>query len=266
MIAKTTRETPANATHWSVRMMAKATGVSKATVQRIGRDNGLKPHRVKSFKVSNDPRFVEQLVDVVGLYLNPPENALVLSCNEKSPIQALDRTQKSLPLFPGRLKTLPHDYKRKGTTPLFAAIELAQGRIIAECLPQHRHQEWIRFRKKIDAETPPNLDLHLIVDNYATHKHPNVVKWLKRHRRFHIHCTPTSSSWLNVIERWFRDIPQDRIRNGVFRSMAELEHAIRDDIAHHNAHPKTFVWTKKAEDILAKVARARSALNKIPSE
>lgn len=266
MIAKTTRETPANATHWSVRTMAKATGVSKATVQRIGRDNGLKPHRVKSFKVSNDPRFVEQLVDVVGLYLNPPENALVLSCDETSPIQALDRTQKSLPLFPGRLKTLPHDYKRKGTTPLFAAIELTQGRIIAECLPQHRHQEWIRFRKKIDAETPPNLDLHLIVDNYATHKHPNVVKWLKRHRRFHIHCTPTSSSWLNVIERWFRDIPQDRIRNGVFRSVAELEHAIRDDIAHHNAHPKTFVWTKKAEDILAKVARARSALNKIPSE
>ena len=266
VIAKTTRETPANATHWSVRTMAKATGVSKVTVQRIGRDNGLKPHRVKSFKVSNDPRFVEQLVDVVGLYLNPPENALVLSCDETSPIQALDRTQKSLPLFPGRLKTLPHDYKRKGTTPLFAAIELTQGRIIAECLPQHRHQEWIRFRKKIDAETPPNLDLHLIVDNYATHKHPNVVKWLKRHRRFHIHCTPTSSSWLNVIERWFRDIPQDRIRNGVFRSMAELEHAIRDDIAHHNAHPKTFVWTKKAEDILAKVARARSALNKIPSE
>ena len=266
VIAKTTRETPAQATQWSVRTMAQATGVSKATVQRIWRDNGLKPHRVKSFKVSNDPRFAEKLVDVVGLYLNPPENALVLSCDEKSQIQALDRTQKSLPLFPGRLKTLTHDYKRNGTTTLFAAIELAQGRIIAECLPQHRHQEWIRFLKKIDAETPPNLDLHLIVDNYATHKHPNVWKWLKRHRRFHIHFTPTSSSWLNVIERWFRDITQDRIRNGVFRSVAELEQAIRDYIAHHNAHPKTFVWTKKAEDILAKVTRARASLNKIPSE
>ena len=266
VIAKTTRETPANATQWSVRTMAKATGVSKATVQRIWRDNGLKPHRVKSFKVSNDPRFAEKLVDVVGLYLNPPENALVLSCDEKSQIQALDRTQKSLPLFPGRLKTLTHDYKRNGTTTLFAAIELAQGKIIAECLPKHRHQEWIRFLKRIDAETPADLDLHLIVDNYATHKHPNVLKWLKRHPRFHIHFTPTSSSWLNVIERWFRDITQDRIRNGVFRSVAELEQAIQDYIAHHNAHPKTFVWTKKAQDILAKVARARSALNKIPSE
>ncbi len=201
-----------------------------------------------------------------GLYLNPPENALALSCDEKSQIQALDRTQKSLPLFPGRLKTLTHDYKRNGTTTLFAAIELAQGRIVAECLPQHRHQEWIRFLKKIDAETLPNLDLHLIVDNYATHKDPNAWKWLKRHRRFHIHFTPTSSSWLNVIERWFRDITQDRIRNGVFRSVAELEQAIRDYIAHHNAHPKTFVWTKKAEDILAKVTRARASLNKIPSE
>jgi len=169
-------------------------------------------------------------------------------------------------LFPGRLKTLTHDYKRNGTTTLFAAIELAHGRIIVKCLPQHRDQEWIRFLKKIDAETPPNLDLHLIVDNYATQKHPNVVKWLKRHRRFHLHFTPTRSSWLNVIERWFRDITQDRIRNGVFRSVAELEQAIRDYIAHHNAHPKTFVWTKKAEDMLAKVARARSALNKIPSE
>ncbi len=271
VIAKTTRETPANATQWSVRTMAQATGVSKATVPRIWRDNELKPHRVKSFKVSNDPQFAEKLVDVVGLYLDPPENALVLSCDEKSQIQALDRTQKSLPLFPGRLKTMTHDYKRNGTTTLFAAIELAQGKIIAECLPQHRHQEWIRFLKKIDAETPSDLDLHLIVDNYATHKHPNVLKWLKRHPRFHLHFTPTRSSWLNRVpacgcERWFRDITQDRIRNGVFRSVAEREQAIRDYIAHHNAHPRTFVWTKKAEDILAKVSRARSALNKIPSE
>jgi transposase len=266
VIAKTTRETPAQATQWSVRTMAKATGVSKATVQRLWRDNGLKPHRVKSFKVSNDPRFAEQLVDVVGRHLNPPENALVLSCDEKSQIQALDRTQKSLPLFPGRLKTLTHDDKRNGPTTLFAALELAQGQIIAECLPRQRHQEWLKFLKKIDAETPPHLDRPLIVDNSATHKHPNVLKRLKRHPRFHIHFTPTSSSWLNVIERWFRDITQDRIRNGVFRSVAELEQAIRDYIAHHNAHPKTFVWTKTAGDILAKVARARSALNKIPSE
>ena len=266
VIAKTTRETPAHATQWSVRTMARAAGVSKATVQRLWRDNGRKPHRVKSFKVSNDPRFAEKLVDVVGLYLDPPENALVLSCDEKSPIPALDRTQKSLPLFPGRRKTLTHDDKRNGTTTLFAAIELTQGQIIAECLPQHRHQEGIKFLKKIDAETPPNLDLHLIIDNYATHKPPNVVKWLKRPRRFHSHFTPTSSSWLNVIERGFRDITPDRIRNGVFRSVAELEQAIHEYIAHHNTHPRTFVWTKKAEDILAKVARARSALNKIPSE
>jgi transposase len=265
IIRKTTQETPANATQWSVRSMAAAVGVSSATVQRVWSDNNLKPHRTKSFKVSNDPRFAEKLVDVVGLYLNPPENALVLSCDEKSQIQALDRTQKSLPLFPGRLKTMTHDYKRNGTTTLFAAIELAQGKIIAECMPRHRHQEWIKFLKRIDAETPPELDLHLIVDNYATHKHPKVVSWLKRHPRFHIHFTPTSSSWLNVIERWFRDITQNRIRNGVFHSVAELEQAIRDYIAHHNANPQTFVWTKKAEDILEKVTRARAALNKVPS-
>ena len=245
--------------------MAEAVGVSDSTVRRVWRDNGLKPHLVKTFKVSNDPKFVEKLVDVVGLYLNPPEHALVLSCDEKSQIQALDRTQKSLPMFPGRLKTLTHDYRRNGTTTLFAAIELAEGRIIAQCLPRHRHQEWIQFLKKIDAETPPHLDLHLIVDNYATHKHPKVKNWLKRHKRFHIHFIPTTSSWLNVIERWFRDITQNRIRNGVFKSVPQLEQAIRDYIDHHNANPKTFVWTKKAEDILEKVARARAALNKIPS-
>lgn len=266
IIRKTTQETPPNATQWSVRSMATAVGVSKDTVHRVWSDNGLKPHRIKTFKVSNDPRFAEKLVDVVGLYLNPPEHALVLSCDEKSQIQALDRTQKSLPLFPGRLKTQTHDYKRNGTTTLFAAIELAEGKIIAECMPRHRHQEWIRFLKKIDAETPPELDLHLIVDNYATHKHPKVQNWLKRHKRFHIHFIPTSSSWLNVIERWFRDITCNRIRNGVFRSVEQLEQAIKDYIDHHNANPKTFVWTKKAEDILEKVKRARAALNKIPSE
>ncbi len=261
IIRKTTQETPKNATQWSTRSMAKAVGVSKATVQRIWRDNGLKPHLIKTFKLSNDKHFAEKLVDVVGLYLNPPEHALVLSCDEKSQIQALDRTQKSLPLFPGRNKTLTHDYKRNGTTTLFAAIELAEGRIIAECMPRHRHQEWLRFLKKIDREIPKSFQLHLIVDNYATHKHPKVKNWLKRNKRFHIHFIPTSSSWLNVIERWFRDITTDRIRNGTFRSVEELIAAIDDYIEAHNTNPKTFVWTKSAEDILEKVTRARTALN-----
>lgn len=265
ILSKTTQEKPNNATHWSTRTMAKAVGVSKATVQRIWRDHGLKPHLSKTFKVSNDPRFVEKLVDVVGLYLNPPEHALVLSCDEKSQIQALDRTQRSLPMFPGRLGTLTHDYKRNGTTTLFAAIEVAQGKIIAECMPRHRHQEWLKFLKKIDALTPSELDLHLIVDNYATHKHPSVQRWLKRHKRFHMHFTPTSSSWLNLIERWFRDITERRIRRGTFRSVAQLEQAIHDYIDHHNANPKGFIWTAKADAILEKVRRARAALNKTPS-
>jgi transposase len=265
IIRKTTQETPPNATQWSTRSLAKALGCSDTMVQRVWRDNRLQPHRTKGFKVSNDPRFAEKLVDVVGLYLNPPEHALVLSCDEKSQIQALDRTQKSLPMFPGRLKTLTHDYRRNGTTTLFAAIELAEGKIIAECMPRHRHQEWIKFLKKIDAETPPNLDLHLIVDNYATHKHPNVQAWIKRHKRFQIHFIPTSSSWLNVIERWFRDITHSRIRRGAFHSVAELIQAIREFVDYHNANPQTFVWTKRAEDILEKVARARAALDKGPS-
>lgn len=188
----------------------------------------------------------------------------MLSCDEKSPIQALGRTQKNLPLFPGRLKTLTQDYKRNGTTTLFAALELAEGKIISDCFPQHRHPEWLKFLKKIDAETPPNLDLHLIVDNDATHKDPKVKAWLVRHPRFHLHFTPTSSSWLNIIERWFRDLTQNRLRNGVFRRVAELKHAIHQYVAHHNAHPKSFVWTRKAADILEKVTRARNALNKLP--
>jgi transposase len=265
ILRKTTQETPPNATQWSTRTMAKAVGVSKATVQRVWRDNRLKPHRMKTFKLSNDPHFVEKLVDVVGLYLNPPEHALVLSCDEKSQIQALDRTQKSLPMFPGRLKTLTHDYKRNGTTTLFAALQMAEGKIIAECMPRHRHQEWIKFLKKIDAETPPDFDLHLIVDNYSTHKHPKVQSWLKRHKRFHMHFIPTSSSWLNLVERWFRDITHDRIRRGIFRSVPELEQAIREYIDHHNANPHTLQWAKKADEILEKVTRARAALNKMPS-
>ena len=261
IIRKTTQELPPNATQWSLRKMAKAVGTSKATVERVWHDNGLKPHLVKTFKVSNDKQFAEKLVDVVGLYLNPPERALVFSCDEKSQIQALDRTQKSLPMFPGRKKTLTHDYKRNGTTTLFAAIELAEGKIIAECMPRHRHQEWLKFLKKIDAETPPDLDLHLIVDNHCTHKYFKVKAWLKRHPRFHIHFIPTSSSWLNVIERWFGKITQERIRNGVFRSIDELVEAIMSYIEAHNANPTSFVWTKSAEEILEKVKRARAALD-----
>lgn len=265
ILRKTTQETPPDATQWSVRSMAEATGVSRTTIHRIWNDHNLQPHRIKSFKVSNDPRFAEKLVDVVGLYLDPPEHALVLSCDEKSQIQALDRSQKSLPLYPGRLKTLTHDYRRHGTTTLFAALELREGKVISRCLPQHRHQEWIKFLEQIDAETPAELQLHLIVDNYATHKHPKVVKWLKKHPRFHIHFIPTSSSWLNIVERWFRDLTQKRIRNGVFRSVAQLEQAITDYILCHNARPKPFVWTKKAADLLEKITRARKALDKSPS-
>ena len=265
IIEITTQSKPQNATHWSTRTLAKKLGVSRSMVHRVWRANGLKPHLIKTFKLSNDPRFVEKLVDVVGLYLNPPEHALVLSCDEKSQIQALDRTQKSLPMFPGRLGTMTHDYKRNGTTTLFAALDLAEGRLIAECMPQHRHQEWLKFLKKIDAETPPELDLHLIVDNYATHKHPKVQRWLKRHRRFHMHFIPTSSSWLNLIERWFRDLTDKRIRRGTFRSVSELIEAIMTFIEEHNAYPKSFAWTARVDDILAKIRRARAVLDKTPS-
>lgn len=265
ILRKTTQETPPNATHWSTRTLAKALGCDDTLVQRVWRDNGLQPHRTRTFKVSNDPKFAEKLVDVVGLYLDPPDHALVLSCDEKSQIQALDRTQKSLPLFPGRLQTLTHDYRRHGTTTLFAALELAEGKIIADCQPRQRHQEWLKFLQKIDAETPADLDLHLILDNNATHKHAKVKAWLKRHPRFHLHFTPTSSSWLNVIERWFRDLTQKRLRRGVFHSVAHLKAALKTYIDHHNAAPHTFVWTKKAADILEKVTRARNALNKLPS-
>lgn len=204
-------------------------------------------------------------MDVVGLYLDPPEHALVLSVDEKSQIQALDRTQKSLPIYPGRLGTMTHDYKRHGTTTLFAALSVTDGTLISQCQPRHRHQEWIKFLETIDRETVPEFDLHLIVDNYATHKHPKVQTWLKKHPRFHMHFTPTSSSWLNVIERWFKELTDKQLRRGVFRSVAELIETIEQFVAHHNAEPKGFVWTKKAEDILAKVTRARAALDKPPS-
>lgn len=263
IVERTTQTKPANATHWSTRTLGKELGVSPSMVQRVWQANGLKPHRVKTFKVSNDKQFVEKMQDIVGLYLNPPEHALVLCCDEKSQIQALDRTQPGLPIKKGRCGTMTHDYKRNGTTTLFAALEIAEGRLIGSCMQRHRHQEWIKFLKQIDAETPVGLDLHLIVDNYATHKHPKVIAWLKRHPRFHIHFTPTSSSWLNLVERWFREITDKRIRRGVFRSVKELVTAIMDYVQHHNQAPKTFVWTAKAEDILAKVRRARVRLDKM---
>ena len=216
--------------------------------------------------MSNDPHFAEKLLDVVGLYLDPPEHALVLCVDEKSQIQALDRTQKSLPTYPGRGETMTHDYKRNGTTTLFAALDMLEGRLIGQCMPRHRHQEFIKFLKQIDAETPPELDLHLIVDNYATHKHPKVEAWLKRHIRFHLHFIPTSSSWLNLVERWFREITDKRIRRGVFQNVERLIEAIRAYIDEHNENPRPFVWTAKAEEILEKVRRARAVLDKIESE
>lgn len=266
ILHKTTRETPKATTHWSLRTMADAVGVSRSTVQRVWKLHRLQPHRIKTFKVSNDPQFEQKLVDVVGLYLNPPEHAIVLSCDEKSQIQALDRTQKSLPIYPGRLGTMTHDYKRNGTTTLFAALNVAEGIVIGECMKRHRHQEWIKFLGIIDESTDPSLDLHLIVDNYATHKHPKVKRWLARHPRFHIHFTPTSSSWLNLVERWFRNLTDKRIRRGTFRSVPELVKAIEEYVEHHNDNAKAFAWTAKPEDIIAKVHRARQALNKNASE
>jgi transposase len=260
IVRKTTQETPPNATHWSTRRMARAMGVSEATVRRIWRRHGLKPHRLRSFKLSTDPRFAEKLEDVVGLYLNPPEHALVLSLDEKSQIQALDRTQPGLPLKRGRAQTMTHDYKRHGTTTLFAALNTLDGTVIGTCMQQHTHQEWLKFLRLIDRQTPKGKELHLIADNYATHKHPTVQAWLARHPRFHVHYTPTSASWLNMVERFFRAITEDRIRRGVFRSVPELVAAIEDYLAHHNRQPKPFIWTAKATDILEKVKRARAAL------
>ena len=262
IIRKTTQETPANATHWSTRTLAKALGVTQSMVHRVWTANGLKPHMVRTFKLSNDPNFEKKLVDVVGLYLNPPEKALVLSLDEKTQVQALDRTQRSLPIVPGRCGTMTHDYKRNGTTTLFAAIDMLQGKVIATCMPRHRHQEWIKFLDQIDAQTPPDLDLHLIVDNYSTHKHQRVLAWLKRHKRFHMHFIPTSSSWLNVIERFFRELTEKRLRRGAFRSVQQLIDAIMAYVAGHNGEPKPYVWKKTADEILAKVGRARAALKK----
>jgi len=262
VVNRTTQQKPPNATHWSTRSMAQAAGISEASVRRIWHSHGLKPHRFESFKISNDPEFAEKLQDVVGLYLNPPEHALVLCVDEKSQIQALDRTQPGLPLKRGRSQTMTHDYKRNGTATLFAALNAANGEVYGLCQERHRHQEWLKFLRQLDHSMPAHLDLHLIGDNYATHKHPKVQRWFARHPRFHMHFTPTSASWLNMVERFFRDLTQNRLRRGVFRDLEELILAIGDYIDLHNENPKPFIWTARASDILEKVKRARRALNK----
>lgn len=260
VVNRTLQEKPSNATHWSTRTLAAVVGLSPASIQRIWKAHGLKPHRVRTFKLSRDPLFVEKLQDVVGLYLNPPEHALVLSVDEKSQIQALDRTQPGLPMKRGRAGTMTHDYKRNGTTTLFAALNTLDGRVIGQCLPRHRHQEFLKFLRTINRETRKDLDLHLIVDNYGTHTHPKVIAWLDKHPRFHMHFTPTSASWLNLVERWFREITDKRIRRGTFRSVDALVAAIMEYLEANNADPKPFVWTASMETILSKVKKANEVL------
>jgi transposase len=261
VLTKTARETPPDATHWSVRSMAQAIGISHTSVQRIWREAGLKPHLTRSFKISNDPMFEEKVTDIVGLYMSPPDKALVLCVDEKSQIQALDRTQPGLPMKKGRAATMTHDYKRHGTTTLFAALDVKSGLVIGQCQPRHRAKEFLRFLRRIDRTVKKALDVHLVLDNYGTHKTQEVKAWLAKHPRFHCHFTPTSASWLNLVERFFAEITRKRIRRGAFASVAELEEAIRDYLDHHNAKPKPFVWTKSAEHILAKEARAKAALD-----
>ena len=261
LVELTTQSKPEAATHWSTRTMAAELGISAASVSRHWRKNGLKPHLVRGFKVSRDPKFVEKLEDIVGLYLSPPEHALVLCCDEKSQVQALDRTQPGLPMKKGRAATMTHDYKRNGTTTLFAALNVLDGQVIGQCQQRHTHIEWLKFLRQIDRETPKGKTLHLIADNYATHKHPTVQAWLTKHPRFNMHFTPTSASWLNMVERFFRDITVNRLRRGVFTSVPKLVAAIDEYVAHHNTNPKPFIWTKSAADILQKVIRANSRLS-----
>jgi len=260
VVEATLRTTPEDATHWSVRTMAKAQGISPASVARIWDAHGLQPHRMKTFKLSRDTRFNEKLSDVVGLYLDPPDKALVLCVDEKSQVQALDRTQPGLPMKKGRCGTMTHDYKRHGTTTLFAALNVLEGTVIGSCYPRHRHEEFLRFLRTLDRETPRGLALHLIVDNYATHNHPKVKAWIERHPRFRLHFTPTSSSWLNLVERWFAEITRKRIRRGTFRSVGELVADIERYIVLNNDSPHPFVWTKKVEAIPEKVGRCKAIL------
>jgi len=263
IVRLTLAETPVGETHWSCRSMAARAGVSPATVQRIWSARGLAPHRVETFKLSNDPRFEEKLVDVVGLYLNPPEGAIVLCMDEKSQIQALDRTQPSLPIKAGRAGTMTHDYKRNGTTTLFAALDVLSGSVIGECLPRHRHVEFLKFLRTIDREVPKGLQVHLILDNYATHNHPKVKAWLAKHPRFELHFTPTSSSWLNMVEIFFSKLTDKAIRRGIFHSVPDLIQAIETYLAAHNQNPEPFQWTATAEQILEKVRRGRVTLDTI---
>jgi transposase len=262
VVRMTTREKPANATHWSLATMGQALDISPRTVGRIWREHGLKPHLIRTFKVSNDPHFAEKLEDVIGLYLNAPEHALVLCVDEKSQVQALDRTQPGLPLKKGRASTMTHDYVRHGTTTLFAALNVADGKVIGHCQARHRHQEWLKFLQLVDAQTPAERELHLILDNYATHKHPKVKAWLAKHPRFRLHFTPTSASWLNMVERFFRDLTTKRLRRGVFHSVPELVAALEKYLDNYNEDPTPFVWTAKANDILMKVKRARKKLSR----
>lgn len=260
IIQATTQDKPRKATHWSTRSLAQKLGLSRAMVHRVWVANGLKPHLHRTFKISNDPEFESKLIDVVGLYLNPPEHAFVFSLDEKSQIQALDRTQPGLPIKKGRCGTMTHDYKRNGTTTLFAAIDTLEGTVLSRCMARHRHQEFIKFLNHIDRQTPSDVAIHVILDNYGTHKHANVRRWLERHPRFKFHFTPTSSSWVNIVERFFRDLTTNRIRHDSFHSVAELEAAIEDYIAAHNEDPQPFIWTAAADRILEKVGRARTAL------
>src|ERR1700735_2859842 len=263
IIKLTTSSKPANATHWSTRSMAAKAGVSEATVRRIWRAYGLKPHLSRTFKVSNDPEFAEKLADVVGLYLNSPEHAIVLSVDEKSQIQALDRTQPGLPIKKGRCGTMTHDYKRNGTTTLFAALETLQGKVVGECHQRHRHQEFLKFLRRLDQEFPGDVPLHLIMDNYGTHKHEKVTAWLKRHPRFVSHFVPTSSSWMNLVERWFGHLDNKAIKRGIFLSVADLQASIEAFLTIWNQDPKPFVWTATVESIQEKLTRCRRTLEKI---
>ena len=262
VIEKTTQEVPVNATHWSTRTLAAELGTNYSFVARVWRDCGFKPHLIRQFKISNDPQFAEKLEDVVGLYLDPPENAVVFCVDEKNSIQALDRTQPGLPLKKGRAATMTHDYKRPGTSTLFAALNVFSGEVIGECKQRHRHQEFLAFLKTVEKQTQPGKELHVIVDNYSTHKHQKVKNWLKRNKRVTLHFIPTSSSWLNLVERFFGLSTDKQIRRGVFSSVTDLEEKIMKFIAAHNENPKPFVWTKSAEDIMAKTNRARQALAK----
>ena len=263
IVHATLHETPPAETHWSCRSMARAHGVSPATVQRIWSARGLQPHRVKTFKLSNDKQFEDKLIDIVGLYLDPPEKAVVLCMDEKSQIQALDRTQPSLPIKQGRAGTMTHDYKRNGTTTLFAALDVLTGTVIGQCLPRHRHAEFLKFLRTIDREVPKGLQVHLILDNYSTHKHANVKAWLDKHPRFHLHFTPTSSSWLNLVERFFGKLTDKAIRRGIFNSVPDLIAAIEAYLKANNDNPTPFVWTATAEAILDKVRRGRVTLDTI---